>query len=435
MNLIRPSFFLPAGKLCQWLFFLLVTVASCPAAEPAAVPAFAGAQGFGATTSGGRGGTIIRVTSLKANGAGSLDEALRTKGPRIVVFEVGGVIDLAGKNLQISEPFVSVAGQTAPAPGITLIRGGLVISTHDVVVQHLAVRTGEAGRAKKSGWEVDAISTVSASNVVVDHCSSTWATDENLSASGPRFEGNSLADWQRNTSHHVTFSHCIIAEGLSNSTHGKGEHSKGSLIHDNASFISIIRNLYACNMERNPLFKGGAQAVAVNNWISNPGRRAMHYGLVAAEWGSHPHATGRLAIVGNVLELGPDSRKDMAFFTLHTRDPLELFLEDNEARTADGTPIPLAAGSYMPAAARPLWPEPLTVLPAREVKAAILKQVGARPWDRDPIGQRIIQAALEGKGRIINSESEAGGYPHRPGTTAGFRAEDWNLDTLTRKPK
>jgi hypothetical protein len=419
------------------LAFLLLSLSVASsvglAAEGISHPAFAGAQGFGATTPGGRGGALLRVTTLNASGAGSFAEALRTKGPRVIVFEVGGVIDLGGKNLKISEPFVSVAGQTAPSPGITLIRGGLVISTHDVVLQHIAVRTGEAGRAKKSGWEADAISTVSATNVVVDHCSCTWATDENLSASGPRFEGKSLAEWQQNTSHHVTFSHCIIAEGLSNSTHGKGEHSKGSLIHDNASFISIIGNLYASNMERNPLFKGGAQAVAVNNWISNPGKRALHYGLVASEWGSHPHATGRLAIVGNVLELGPDSKKDMAFFTLHTRDPLELFLEDNEARTADGKPAPLVAGTYIKTTARPLWPEHLTVLPAGEVKAAILKHVGARPWDRDPIDQRIIQAALDGKGRIINSESEAGGYPHRPATTAAFRAEEWDLDNLTRK--
>jgi pectate lyase len=180
------------------------------AADETVRPAFAGTQGFGAATPGGRGGAIIRVTTLRSSGAGSLAEALSTKGPRVIVFEVGGVVDLQGRHLKISEPFVTIAGQTAPSPGITLIRGGLFINTHDVVIQHIAVRTGEAGRAKKSGWETDAISTASATNVVVDHCSCTWATDENLSASGPRFEGGNLAEWQQNTSHHVTFSHCII---------------------------------------------------------------------------------------------------------------------------------------------------------------------------------------------------------------------------------
>src|SRR6267142_4389171 len=70
-------------------------------------------------TKGGRGGQLIRVTSLEAQGAGSLAEALAGKGPRIIVFEVAGVIDLAGHNLRINEPFVTVAGQTAPSPGIT----------------------------------------------------------------------------------------------------------------------------------------------------------------------------------------------------------------------------------------------------------------------------------------------------------------------------
>ncbi len=405
------------------------------AAEGASRPAFAGAQGFGSTTPGGRDGVIIRVTTLQATGTGSLAEALAIKGPRLIVFEVGGVIDLAGKHLNIREPFLTIAGQTAPAPGITLIRGGLSVSTHDVVIQHIAVRTGEAGRAKKSSWETDAISTASATNVVIDHCSCTWATDENLSASGPRFEGRSLAEWQHHTSHHVTFSHCIIAEGLSHSTHSKGEHSKGSLIHDNATFISIIGNLYASNMERNPLFKGGVQAVAVNNWIANPGRHAMHYGLVAQEWGTRPHAPGRLAIVGNVLELGPDSKPGMPFFSIRTQDPLELFLEDNQARTLNGKAVPMVAGKFTQAVRRPLWPEGLVALPSAEVKAEVARNAGARPWDRDPIDQRIVRAALAGEGKIIGSEQEVGGYPNRPATTAPFRDEDWDLDTLQRKTK
>ena len=403
------------------------------AAEPNTRPAFAGAQGFGTTTPGGRGGAIVRVTTLKASGVGSFSEALATKGPRLIVFEVGGVIDLEGKHLKLSEPFVTIAGQTAPAPGITFIRGGIFITTHDVVIQHIAVRTGEAGKAKKSGWETDAISTAGASNLVVDHCSCTWATDENLSASGPRFEGNSLAEWQQNTSHHVTFSHCIIAEGLSDSTHAKGEHSKGSLIHDNASFISIIGNLYASNVERNPLFKGGVQAVTVNNWIANPGKRAMHYGLVITEWGTHPHATGRLAIVGNVLELGPDSKADMPFFYMHTVAPLELYLEDNMAQSADGKPLPMTAGKFTALTNRPFWPDGVVALPSAQVKAEVAQNAGARPWDRDPIDQRIVRAALEGKGKIINSEQEVGGYPTRLASAAPFKADEWNLDTLQKK--
>src|SRR5690606_15419415 len=121
-------------------------------------------------------------------------------------------------------------------------------------------------------------------NVIVDHCSITWSTDENLSASGQRFEGANPEEWRKNTSHKIVFSNCIVAEGLSKSTHGKGEHSKGSLIHDNVCDVLIIGNLYANNTQRNPLFKGGAKGIVVNNYIFNPGNAVIHFGLVPSEW-------------------------------------------------------------------------------------------------------------------------------------------------------
>ena len=152
--------------------------------------AFPTADGWAANTPGGRGGMILRVTTLAPNGPGSLGEALQVDAPRIVVFEVGGVIDLGRSVLEVEAPYLTVAGQTAPSPGITLIRGGIRIATHDVVIQHLRVRPGEAGAAKRSGWETDGIGTVTgAHDVIIDHCSTTWATDENLSASGDRFAG------------------------------------------------------------------------------------------------------------------------------------------------------------------------------------------------------------------------------------------------------
>jgi hypothetical protein len=276
------------------------------AALPAAEPAFPGAQGFGAVTQGGRGGKIVRVTTLAAKGPGSLHEALRAKGPRIIVFEVGGVIDLAGERLTVKQPFVTVAGQTAPSPGITLIKGTFSVETHDAIVQHLRIRPGEAGHGKKSGWEADGMVTIESSRIILDHLSCTWATDENLSASGDRFGGgDTVADWRKHTSRDITISNCLIAEGLSRSTHGKGEHSKGTLLHDNATNIAVIGNLYASNVERNPLAKGGVHAVIANNWIFNPGRNAIHHALSNSEWGTHPHETSRLTVVGNVLEMAP----------------------------------------------------------------------------------------------------------------------------------
>src|ERR1700736_3037974 len=118
--------------------------------------AFPGAQGWAAGTPGGRGGQVIKVTTLAAARPGSLRAAIEAKGPRIVVFEVGGVIDLDRETLQITEPFITIAGQTAPSPGITIIRaGGVAITTHDVVFQHLRLRPGDAGQPKAGGWSSD----------------------------------------------------------------------------------------------------------------------------------------------------------------------------------------------------------------------------------------------------------------------------------------
>ncbi len=397
-----------------------------------AAPAFPGAQGFGGDTPGGRGGRIIRVTTLAPSGTGSLAEALRAKGPRIVVFEVGGVIDLEGRSLKVSEPFLTIAGHTAPAPGITLIKGGLGVTTHDVVIRHLRIRPGEAGRAKKSGWEVDGLSTIGASRVIVDHCSFTWATDENLSASGERFKGTTPEEWGENASHHITLSNCLIAEGLSRSTHGKGEHSKGTLIHDNSQFISVIGNLFASNVERNPLAKGGAHAVIAHNWIFNPGKRAIHHALVAQEWEGHPPQTSRLALIGNVLEYGPDTQPRVPFFQNHYDSPLELYLEDNLATDRAGQPAPLTAGvSQPPLTARPGWVGELSSGSAEKVKAEVAKEAGAFPRARDPIDARIVAGALEGRGKIIDSEQEAGGYPTPEPTRKRFNPDEWEIETMT----
>ena len=183
-----------------------------PTVVEAGLPAFPGAQGWAAKTVGGRGGRIIRVTNLNGEGPGSLRAAIEAEGPRIVVFEVGGVIDLDRKTLKLVNPYITIAGQTAPSPGVTLIRGGMDIGGHDVIVQHIRIRPGSAGQEWMSGWDEDGIATQAAYNVIIDHCSLEWATDENLSASGPRFTGATPEEWRAGTSHDITFSINLIAE-------------------------------------------------------------------------------------------------------------------------------------------------------------------------------------------------------------------------------
>jgi hypothetical protein len=413
---------------------LLLLIAAMPTAA-AALPAAIG----WAKTQGGRGGEIIRVTNLNPDGPGSFKAAVERKGPRIVVFEVGGVIDMGLTTLAIKEPYLTIAGQTAPSPGITLIRGGVDIATHDVIVQHIRIRPGVSGQAKRSGWEVDALSTVGASNVIVDHCTMTWALDENLSASGPRFTGKTVAEWRRGTSHDITFSYNLLAEGIADASHPKGEHSKGSLIHDNATGILIYRNVYAHNYERNPLLKGGVQAAVVNNFIFDPGAQAIHYNLMDLEWGKVPHQLGEVSAVGNVLRAGLSTRDDIAFLTIGGVGDLRYHGRDNLAVGRLGKPLPML-GRYTTSSAkiieveRPVvWPAGLDVLPASEVETHVLRFAGARPWDRDTHDIRVIFDVAEGRGKIIDDEREVGGYPVQTLTHAPFVEADWDLDAMEPK--
>lgn len=378
-----------------------------------------------ANARGGDGGKVIRVTTLAARGPGSLAEALETTGPRRIEFAVGGTIDLGGRSLRLALPHVTLAGETAPEPGITLVNGGLGVLTHDVIVRHLRIRPGAGARPKKSGWEVDGLATGGgARDVIVDHCSLTWATDENLSASGPRFEGPAPDDWRRNTSHRVTFSHCLIGEGLHDSTHAKGPHSKGSLIHDNATDIAIVGNLYISNEDRNPFFKGGARGVVVNNFIHNPGKRVMQFALNPGEWTGYEWQRGVMVIAGNVARHGPSTAAEIAF--LEWMGPLDVFMRDNRFFSADGKslpPVPLfrnrekglvaenVRGELRQLDAPPFWPPGLEARPAETTVAWVLENVGARPWARDAIDRRLIDEARTGGGRIIHHESEVGGLP------------------------
>ncbi len=395
------------------------------------VPVFPGAQGFGVDTPAGRGGEVLRVTTLEPAGPGSLREALAAQGPRIVVFEVGGVIDLNKASLRVANPFLTVAGQTAPSPGITLIRGGMAISTHDVLIQHIRVRPGDAGMPKRSGWAPDGIATTGkdAYNIVIDHCSISWAVDENLSASGPRTEGPAA------TSRRITFSNCIIAEGLNDSSHKKGPHSKGSLIHDFCSDIAIIGNLYAHNARRNPYFKAHTTGVIVNNVIYNPGSGAILLGFSPREWEKtrlDPEKP-RITIAGNVMIHGADTGKGLALVTWLG----DAYLEDNMARDREGKHAKLTAGKIGILDKKPVWPDGLLPRPAAETADHVTRYAGARPKDRDPVDTRIVRDFRERRGQIIDSQEQVGGYPqpkptHRPLEVPAEGIEQW-LHELARE--
>jgi hypothetical protein len=378
---------------------------------------------FGNPTQGGLNGKIIRVTTLDPEGPGSIKEAIETKGPRIVLFEVGGVIDLNKGNLDITEPFLTIAGQTAPFPGITFIRGGFWINTHDIVIQHIRVRPGDAGEPKRSGWSPDGLTTSggNAYNIIIDHCSFTWAVDENLSASGRRTEGPG------STSHKITFSNNIIAECLSNSSHEKGEHSKGTLIHDFCRDIAIVGNLFAHNAMRNPYFKAHSTGVIVNNLIYNPGRVAIQLNYSKSEWknAKYEPQNCRVSVVGNVLYAGKNTSEKMALVATMG----DAFMKDNLAFDINGMALPMTYGNINILSEKPVWPMGFEPLTADEVVGYITRNVGARPKERDAVDKRIIQDFLDRKGQILDSQDEVGGYPKYKATYRKLDVPEENIDS------
>ena len=367
-------------------------------------------HGFGTQTEGGLNGRVIKVTNLKKAGKGSLKAALEAAGPRLVVFEVGGVINLEQSSLTIKNPYITIVGQTAPSPGITIIQGGICVQTHDVVIQHLAVRPGDAGQPVKSGWEPDGITTSGtvkrpAYNVVFDHISTTWGVDENLSVSGPR---DLLPDDDPHfTSHDVTLYKCLIAQGLSSSSHSKGEHSKGTLIHDSVYNVSIIGCLFAHNQDRNPRFKGGSKGVLVNSVIYNYGNSCVNGGTMGNNKKLVP---AELAIVGNVCIRGNSSTQD---YFLTSSDRAKAYLSDNRLLSYTPKRIREVDREKITLLDRPpYWPTGLTPKPALQALYDVLRTVGARAKERDPIDSRIIDDVLKGTGRLIDSQEQAGGYPN-----------------------
>lgn len=373
-------------------------------------PVFPGAMGFGIHTPAGRGGQVIKVTTLEATGPGSFIEALQAKGPRIIVFEVGGIIDLELRTVRIREPYLTIAGQTAPSPGITMIKGGFQILTHDVLMQHVRVRTGDADKVRVP-WDIDALSTVgsNAYNIVIDHCSFSWGTDGTLDISGPSRDG------PEGTSRRVTVSYSIVAETLSDSIHPKKTpHSRATLIHDFCRDIALIRNIYAHNDMRSPNLKPATAGVIVNNLIYNPGGRAIH---AHGDVGKSAPIAPEWSIVGNRLISGPSTGLKWlpgytfeAFVQSDLKEPLEpanFYLKDNDS---DGRPL-VAGRVNLVQAPHSFWPEGLVALDVSDVADELMAYAGARPADRDEVDRRILKEIGTRSGTIINSQKDVGGYP------------------------
>jgi len=281
----------------------------------AEVPAFPGAEGYGAGSIGGRHGEVLFVTNLNDSGPGSLRAAVEATGPRTVIFRVAGVITLE-RSLEVAHPFLTIAGQSAPAPGITLrmnpsavtpddpvdAENLLTISTHDVVVRYLKFRRGDS---RISGDNINIVG--GASNVVVDHVSLSWSTDESVAI----WTFEPLPATEATGIHNVSFQNSIIGESLQQVTShwldpnvehtteqaadltytdyegdvsanvhplglivgGKLGHTSWQQVRD----IDIHHNLFFGNTHRNPRITArGARVInnSVYNWFTRAGSTA-----------------------------------------------------------------------------------------------------------------------------------------------------------------
>jgi pectate lyase len=384
-----------------------------------AVPVLPGAIGHGITTPAGRGGQVIRVTNTNYSGAGSLKACVDASGPRVCVFEVSGTISL-DDDLTIRNRYITIAGQTAPSPGITLRGAGLLVKASDVLVQHIRVRPGDGSGGEpainRDALKIEAPSTAPISNVVIDHCTFTWSTDEIASA------------WQY--WNNISLINNIFAEPLHESIHPEGNHGFGVLIGPVDGNATLAGNLFADMQSRNPM-TAASRTVIVNNLIYNWGNTAIDLqsrGLVTQN-----------SVVGNVFMRGPDTGGDHAPIGLRAdvatlRPGAKVFLSDNLAPGATSTSgdawSSSIAGSIYGSltlanfkSSSPLaWPSTMTTLPTSEnvVKEHVLKYAGARPADRDSVDARIISQTRAGTGRIINCVASngttrcnrnGGGYP------------------------
>lgn len=208
----------------------------------AQLPAFPGAEGFGRYTTGGRGGTVYFVTNTtdvntgnSTTHEGSLRWCLgQTASPKIILFKVSGTILLTA-NLSISKGNVSILGQSAPGDGICVGGFPISISANNVIIRYLRFRMGQEYITSADG--ADVLGSRGYSNIIVDHCSMSWSTDECVSIYGNE---NTTLQW------------CIIAESLRLAKHSKGPHGYGGIWGGkNASFH---HNLMANNDSRTPRF-------------------------------------------------------------------------------------------------------------------------------------------------------------------------------------
>jgi pectate lyase len=369
------------------------------------LPVFPGAEGFGTRTPAGRGGKVIFVTSLADDGPGTLRAALNYPAPRIIVFRIGGIIELKDR-LYVPHPFVTVAGQTGAGDGICIKNAGLVITAHDVLIQHIRVRPGNEGPVDAD--VNDAIEILGhhgeidgAYNVVLDHVSASWGEDETIST------------WFG--AHDITISWSIVSEALNKSRHRKRTHSAGLLIGDSSYNVSVHHTLLAHNDFRNPLIIKGGTHDFVNNVIYD-------WGVLPAEIVDYD-SNSFLNFVGNCFLPGPSTQPGPYEILISPERGIpKIYVEGNigpHRQDPQADEWALVGYGYGEKGVAPetyrsrtkYAAPPVTTWSAAVSLETVLAESGATMPKRDVVDQRVIANVRTKSGSIINSPEEVGGYP------------------------
>lgn len=386
-----------------------------PCVDPSRpLPAVPCGVGFGMETPAGSGRhlsppstTVHRVTTLAASGPGSLDACVRASGPRVCVFEVSGIIERT-RYLTVSEPYLTIAGQTAPSPGISIHGSGIHIETSDVLISHLRIRVGD----RPDGDPVHNRDAIRISNnareprrIVIDHCSLAFSSDEMMSvwyAAGDVTLYESLLGHPLNDSIHVD-------EGAS----GPGPHGFGVLFGQESDRVAMVRSVLAHHQGRNPLSRADG-LVMVNNLVYGWGSNVT---ALASVGGSINRAT----VVGNVYVPGPGSADRPAIRVQSLPTGSAVFLADNDGPGVTSDPWSLVEGSSSRRAdAPPVLFDGYAPRPTAGLREDLLRTVGAWPSARDAVDERLLREVRDETGRIINCveddgsprcDANAGGWP------------------------
>ncbi|MEX0661271.1 MAG: T9SS type A sorting domain-containing protein [Balneolaceae bacterium] len=392
--------------------FVILILLCFPFVMQAQTLAFPGAEGYGSYAEGGRGGEILTVTNLNDDGPGSLREAINHPDPRIIVFEVAGVISLTSP-LEITDPYITIAGQTAPPPGITIRGEQTEIKTNHIIIRFIRFRPGDYNDRVEGENNWDAVDAVDIGlrdsdevhDIIFDHCSFSWATDENIGI------------WHN--TRNLTIQNSIISEPL----HLFPEHNlasstgKGMLIGWLSNNISIIKNLFAHNYNRHPYMNANGHLDFRNNLIYNPGDAVVRFN-------NHQGILQTVNVVNNLIIPGPNSTFENEVNVRRTTIGIyngEIHIDGNISQGKNSSNrdnwlmvVNEETRSTFTREVQSIDPfETINTetVSARELPRLLTPYVGAFLPQRDQIDNRIIDDFTNRSGKLISKPSDVLGWP------------------------